>query len=170
MKRTLSAILPGILTVLIVAGTGCHRSVPKPPGLSDLVPCKVKVIQDGAPLEGADVTLVPVTPTGTVWPVGGHTNAAGIAEMRTYGTHPGVPADKYKVVVSKVEIEVAQEAPVPTANSASYQAPKETHYHLVTPALGFAPTTTLEIQVEKGTVNYSVDVGAAVRILKQQPQ
>ena len=167
MQRIFSIIFTvSIFTVFIIAGTGCGSGPPKPAGLPELFPCKIKVIQDGVPLAGADVTLVPLAVTGTVWPVGGQTDASGIAVMRTYGEHIGAPADHYKVVVSKVEVETI----VPAAMvDGEYQPAQEKLYDLVVPALGFPPTTTLQIQVVKGTVDYSVDVGGAVRTLKRQP-
>ena len=155
-----------IMTVLIAAGAGCSRSPAKPEGFPELVPCKIKVIQGGAPLVAADVTLIPFDVTGTVWPVGGRTDAAGIAVMRTYGEHVGAPVGQYRVVVSKLETETT--APASTAGD-QYRPAQERLYDLVDPALGFPPTTTLQIQIEEGIADYSVDVGNAVRILKQQP-
>lgn len=157
-----------VFCVLTVGGIGCSQEPPKPPGFPPLVPCKVLVIQDGSPLPGADIVLVPVNPTGTVWPVGGQTNAAGIAEMRTYGVHVGAPIDLYKVVVSKIEIET-KESP-PAVEGGLYRPPDQTFHDLVAPVLGSPMTTSLQIEVVKGTIDYSIDVGAAVRILKRQPQ
>jgi hypothetical protein len=43
-------------------------------------------------------------------------------------------------------------------------------HELVDSAFTSAQTTTLRIEMAKGTRDYSVTVGAAVRILKQQPR
>ena len=160
------SIFVAIFTVFVVL-VGCSKGPSKPEGMPELVPCKVKVVQDGSPLANANVVLIPVAPAGTVWPVGGQTDAAGIAEMRTYGEHVGAPVDHYKVVVSKVKVETL--VPATTSADGQYQPAQEKLYDLVAPALGFPPTSTLEIQVVKGTTDYSVDVGVAVQVLKQQP-
>jgi len=161
MKRTISVLF----TILLAVMTGCGGSS-KPPGFPKLVPCKIKVIQGGAPLAGADVVLVSAAPSGTVWSVGGQTDTTGIAVMRTHGEHIGAPVDQYKVVVSKVEVEVIRPESI---RGSMYQGAEEKIYDIVAPALGFPKTTTLQINVVKGTVDYSVDVGAAVRTLKKQP-
>jgi len=155
-----------VLAVLVVGGLGCTQSLPKPPGFPPLVPCRILVIQDDSPLPDADVILIPVNPTGTVWAVGGQTNAAGIAEMRTHGVHVGAPIDQYKVVVSKIDIVIGEAPPVVEG---LYRPPPQTFYDLVNPALGSPMTTTLQIEVVRGTTDYSIDVGAAVRAVRRQP-
>lgn len=162
------SLLTVIFVAIIVGVLGCNSGPPKPPGFPPLVPCKIQVTQGGAPLSGADVTLVPVEASGTVWPIGSQTDATGIAEMRTYGAHIGAPVGSYKVTVSKIEIETLP--PKGPVSETYYVPPAQRIYELVAPTFADAKTTTLQIEIVKGTIDYSVDVGAAVRITKQQPR
>lgn len=69
-------------------------------------PVKITITHKGQPLEGADVRLHPLDPSGRG--AQGKTDASGVASMRSFGEGgamaEGAMAGKYKVLVSKVEI------------------------------------------------------------------
>ena len=166
MQRILSIIF----AILLIVAIGCSQGPPRPAGFPVIIPCRIIVLQDGVPLAGADVVLVPVNPTGTVWAVGGQTNDSGVAVMRTHGEHVGAPIDHFNVVVTKFEREVLRPEGETTGPMGGMYIPEIANlYDLVDPVFGSASTTTLQIEVARGTPEHTVDVGAAVRILRRQP-
>ncbi len=56
-----------------------------PDGMPELYPVVVSVVQDGKPLEGASVQLIPADAINARWACGGCTNANGEAEIATLG-------------------------------------------------------------------------------------
>lgn len=145
------------LTALVCLGgvVGCGR--PKPDGMPKLVPCSVKVIQDGAPLEEATVTFH--GPDGFKWAVSGTTDANGVAKMHTHGAYPGAPEGEFKVTITKNVVETA--AIDPNA-SASVTVSGGSSYDLVDASFKTKDSTPLSIVVS-GKTSEEFDVGAAVR-------
>lgn len=165
MKRFLVSIV-GLS--LVVAALGCKPKTPD--GLPDLQKVNLTVIQDGKPLAEATVMLKSLDSTNT-WTSGGTTDANGVATLVTHGQYQGVPIGKYKVAVSKTIGEGTPPPPTPIdAESArkydEYMKSglKWEEFNVVDPQLGVVETTTLEIEVVKGTNDLSVDVGGAVKI------
>ncbi len=95
----LSRILIPVLLLTVFVGCGKEK---RPEGLPDLYPFSVKILQDGAPLEGANVTLITDDSALMRWPCGGNTDANGVAKLNTYG-FDGAPAGKFRVTVTKTE-------------------------------------------------------------------
>lgn len=143
-----------LFNVLVL--TGCFEK--RPDGMPDLVPCTISVIQQGARLADANVALYPLDES--KWTASGGSDASGNAEIHTWGTYRGVPVGKYKVTVTKVDVEKVETRP-----SGSGRGKSPNSYHLVDLKLGEKDTTPLEIEVVKGTKRYSVDAGAPVREL-----
>jgi hypothetical protein len=148
-----------ITTVLLVLSlTGCGRTN-VPPDLPKLVSCQITVQQEGKPLVDASVSLAPQD--GSKWNATGSTNERGIAEMFTHGMYRGVAEGKYKVVVSK------NESTNPPLAPTGQPQEKQKHFTLVEEIYGDPVKTPLEIDVVKGTIEYSVDSGKAIK--KQLP-
>ncbi|MDR2114847.1 MAG: hypothetical protein LBP87_00545, partial [Planctomycetaceae bacterium] len=80
------------------------------------------ITQDQTPLEGANVSLHSVTSGTQEWVSGGRTDANGVAEIRTNGRYDGVPAGKFKVLITKTETEPSKLPPRPDENDPSFPA------------------------------------------------
>jgi hypothetical protein len=91
-----------ILSVLCFVGCG-GAALPK--GLPPIYPCTITLTQDGVPLEGASVALIPEDTTLT-FTFAGATTSNGSVEMYSHGKHRGVPAGKYKLLVTKNDHEI----------------------------------------------------------------
>jgi len=156
-----------VLCLYVIALVGCRKEQ-RPDGMPPLVPCEISVTQDGNPLDGATVGLVAEKDaSGKVWLVNGHTGPNGVAVIKTYGRFTGAPINKYKVTVFKEETEKV--GPVYIDKDTGREKQETHYYHLVEPALAMADTSTLELEVVKGTKRYTVDVGKAVRVEIQMP-
>jgi hypothetical protein len=152
------------LLVALVALTGCKKES-RPEGLPDLYPCSVKVIQGGAPLEGANVTLITNDSALMRWPCGGMTNAEGVAILNTYG-FDGAPAGQFQVTIAKTISEGGAATQEEAAqNMRDGVIVKETTIDLVDPVYKNQRTTplTLEVQASKTNPVAEFDVGEEVR-------
>ena len=81
--------LLGAVACASVANVGCGGEK-RPEGFPEVAECSIKILQEGAPLEGAKVNLVAQDPALMRWGCGGVTNADGVVELRTNG-YPGAP-------------------------------------------------------------------------------
>lgn len=156
---------------LLVLTTGC--SDPRPEGLPELHPATITVMQDGAPLSGAAVTLVPQDPALTRWPAGGTTNDSGVVDLYTHSTFPGAPAGTFKVTVSKTTTEGDPKPTHPGPNAtheqlSAYDRAMKTGtfetFQVVAAEHRMPSTTQLSIEVTAGGPNeFTLDVGSAVK-------
>lgn len=161
MAQSTCRLLAFFSVFLIFALPGCSKS-DKPEGFPDLYPCEIKIVQDGAPLEGANVTLV----GGATWAVGGGTNAGGVAKIHTHGKFDGAPVGKYKVLVTK---NVTEGAPTPEQlNDPSYSGDGGSTYNTVDKKFGTQTTTPLEIEITPGSNSETFDVEKAVKDARPQ--
>ncbi|MDR0609186.1 MAG: hypothetical protein LBG58_03675 [Planctomycetaceae bacterium] len=146
--------------------SGCDRSPQKPPGLPDLIAdVQITVIQEGKPLEGASVTLVPQDVSLARWSIKGKTNANGVAKLATYGKFSGCPAGKFKVVVVKREYLPNKQQSA--AEGEIYQGEwheELTYIDYIDPSFGFSEKTTAEVEIKNGSTKHTVEVGKAVRL------
>jgi hypothetical protein len=78
--------------------------------------------------------------------------------------YEGVPAGKYKVVVSKTETIPG----VIGASDGSTQGTPDQYFHLVEPQYSDSTKTPLTLEIVKGTSRYEIDAGKAVRIQEKQ--
>jgi len=139
--------------VMVTALVGC--SEPKPDGLPKLHSLVLKFTQEGSPCVGAAVRLVPQD--GNPWVSGGTTDASGNAVFVTHGKYAGVPVGKYKITVSKDEVE-------------SDEMLRSSFYSSVDLVYTVESTTPLEIEVVAGkNVPQTFDLGKQVRVLKPGP-
>ncbi len=143
--------------------TACKKDS-RPDGLPDLYPISIKILQEGAPLEGASVTLVSGDAALMKWPTGGVTNAEGIAVMNTYGFE-GAPAGNFKVTVAKM----VEEGGAATEEEAAQAMIEGTAINskmvdLVDPTFKYDSKTpfTVDVQASKENPTPEFDVGAAV--------
>ena len=159
MITTRNLLILCVLTAIVLPVAGCGGEK-LPPGMPTPVPCEIIVMQEGKPLEGAVVRLH--SENTDQWTAVGRTDATGKAAIYTADRYKGAIPGKYKVIVSKTEMDKpsaarpSEETQGDSASLASYQ--------LVEAQFGMASSTTLEVDVVKGTPTYTVDAGKAVRI------
>lgn len=151
-----------VLPILTLSLSGCGTS--KPEGFPDLVRATITVTQEGQPLADAVITLTP-SDGGKNWAIGGTTDSTGKLALRTYGTHDGAPLGKFKVAVTKEIHEGLEEyqAAMDREDQAAANKAVVKAFSVVEATYGSASTTPLEIEIVKGTTNYQVDVGKAVK-------
>lgn len=150
------------LSLLFLAGmalccwtSGCRRQM-LPDDLPKLYSVKVSVVQEGNPLEAAQVSFIPADPT-VRWTAGGRTDAKGTVVPVTHGQYRGIAAGEYKVVVTKIWSDPSK------VEKMSGDSPINASYHLVDPKYASEKTTPLEIRIEKKDA-LSFDVGKAVKV------
>jgi hypothetical protein len=134
-----------LLTVLCFGG--CAPSLPK--GLPPIYPCTITLTQEGVPLEGTSVALIPEDTT-LNFVFAGATNSSGNVEMYSHGKHRGVPAGKYKLFITKKDREIQNE--------------KIWDVSLVDVKYTKPDTSPIEIEIAKKKNKFTFDLGKAVRI------
>ena len=154
--RNLSILL--VLTVMALPLAGCGGEQ-LPPGMPPPVPTDIIVTQEGQPLAGAVVRLVPADDDNP-WDAIGRTDATGRAVVHTMDRFRGAVPGNYKVVISRTEQEQVDPAEVVGGGEGR---PLGTH-NLVEERFLSAATTPLEITAVRGTPTHTVDAGAVVRI------
>ena len=148
------------LVVFILVLPGCGGE-PKPEGFPKLHPVSLTFIQDGEPLVGASIVLMPQSDS--KWASGGFTDAKGVAVFKTHGKFVGVPAGTYKVRIQKQETEEASTATDSTGLT-TYGTAKA--YDLVNPDYYHPDKTPFAIEVVDGKNNFEpIDLGKKARIL-----
>jgi hypothetical protein len=95
MKKIIIAFM-----LAVVSLTGCSNSN-RPSDMPTLFPCVVMITQEGSPLNGANVMLIPMPGTQDKYQASAVTDGGGKATLVTYG-FDGIPAGKYKVCIRKV--------------------------------------------------------------------
>ena len=141
--------------VIAITLMGCNKQ--RPDWLPELYPMTVIIMQDGKPLEGASVQLIP-SDSGR-FAVSGITDAAGQAALTTSGKYPGAPSGQYKVIVTKTEIEKIGPPP-----KDEYSSQQIVEYHLVETQYGGRKTTPHEIEIISGKNEAKTfDVGKKIR-------
>ncbi|MCL2117733.1 MAG: hypothetical protein FWH27_04805 [Planctomycetaceae bacterium] len=149
--------LCAVLFLAVFPGCGGKK---KPDGLPALYPCEIKVMQDGAPLAGAIVSLV-LTEGSNKWGVSGGTNDQGVAKVYTHGDFAGAPAGQYKVLITKTVIE---DAPTQEQlNNPNYAGPMGTDYDYIDLQYKSLKSTPLTIEITSGKNTKDFDVGKAIR-------
>ena len=140
MKQIIIAI---VITALSITGCGSNNS--RPSDLPQLYPCVLTVTQEGNPLSGAYVTLIPMEESNAKYQASSVTDNEGKATIITYG-FDGVPAGKYKVCVRKVVGDENRE------------------YQLVEPKYSDSKNTPHELEITgKQMPPASFDVGKSVK-------
>ena len=110
-------------------------------------------------MQGAYVELV--SPNGQKYRPSAPADVNGNAVMMTYG-HAGAPAEKYKILVSKViEDDIVYG---PDDYGGQTQVVSFNRYKLVADLYADAEKTPHEIEVTKKKTQTTIDVGEAVRV------
>ena len=138
------------LLAMAVGILGCGKS-DKPTDLPPLFPCTLTFTQEGHPLAEASFALRSTDPA-FKWGVGGRTDENGKGIVMTHGKYRGAPTGSYKVTVRKIAI-------------LEEKGEKTVEAYVVAPELKDMETTTLEIEIVKGTNEKTFDVGNAVSIV-----
>jgi hypothetical protein len=162
-------IIISISLMLILCGCS-HRPL-QPDNLPKLIPCKIIITQDNVPLEGANVSLHSVTSESQQWVSGGRTDVNGVAEIRTNGRYDGVPMGKFKVLITKTEVEPSKLPPRPSENDpnfAAWTAKSQNEvlpiYQLVDKQYADPQTTPHELEISGSKqVTVTVDAGKKIR-------
>ena len=158
-----------ILLLAVPVFSACTKQ-PRPDGFPPLHPCAITITQDGKPLEGALVRLIPDGHK-LLWTVAGTTDKNGVVKVITHPEYAGAPEGTYKVCVSKTEITPSQFPPPPdTASYEEMQAwgaltvnEKRPKYNLVKPEYDNVAKTPHSITINKGKNNATFDVGEAIK-------
>ena len=138
-------IIIALILIAAMSITGCGKNNSRPSDLPQLFPCVLTITQEGNPLDGAYVTLIPMEESNAKYQASSVTNKSGEATIVTYG-FDGVPAGKYKVCVRKVVGEEDRE------------------YQLVEPKYSDPLNTPHEIEIiGKKMPPASFDVGKTVK-------
>lgn len=137
--------------------TSCGEK--KPQGLPELHPCKIKVVQEGAPLAGVILYLKGAS---TKYPLSGTTDQEGIAEIVTMGKYSGAPEGEYTVTLEKRISDPEKIEPKVEAGVLVY--PNAKLYSLLDPKLSDEKKSPHKITVEKKSNSFDIDVGKKVKI------
>ena len=139
---------------------GCGPNDGRPADMPKLYSVKVTIMQDGKPLEEADVTLTAKTPSNYGVSTG-YTDASGVAVMRTYG-YNGVPVGQYTVSITKRTVEGGTRTTSPIDGSTSTTG--GTMYQTVDAQYTDTKQSPLSIDVTEKGATASFEVGAPVHI------
>jgi len=153
MSMRLYLVLPAVC-LLLLSGCGGQQL---PEGMPKLTPVVLTIMQDGAPLEGAVISLLPED-TASRWNAGGVTDKNGKAKMKTLAQYDGVAAGKYKVTVVKTFVEPQPDwwATGTEAQRRAYKSPppvEQVHKNFAD-----KKTTPLELEVATAPVNETLEV------------
>ena len=148
------------ISVTLLLQSGCGSNDGRPADMPRLYPVKVSIIQDGKPLEGADVTLTAKTPSNYGVSTG-LTDASGVALLRTYG-YNGVPVGQYTVAITKRTVEGATQA-TSAIDGSTYET-GGTIYQTVNVQYTDTKQSPFSIDVTEKGATESFDVGAPVRV------
>ncbi|MDR0610085.1 MAG: hypothetical protein LBG58_08250 [Planctomycetaceae bacterium] len=128
---------------------GCHFVPAVPDGFpKNLYPCKLTILQNGTPLQGARVALVHQDENQKNWGISGISDTEGVVQLYTYGKWQGAPKGKFKVTIVKHLVEGPEN--------------KEITYTLINEQFAEPETTPLELEI-KGKTTQTFDVGAAIK-------
>jgi hypothetical protein len=160
-----------LVLFLSVSLFGCAPRDNRPADIPPLFPTVITIIQDGVPLQGASVVLIP-DDGNRDWYVSGTTNTDGITEMMASSRWAGAPKGRYKVIVRKFESDPSR---LPSLPEDADHAAREAHelavsnerlnsYFVLEPVFADPVSTPLTLTVD-GQTNETFDVGKAVRII-----
>lgn len=94
-------LILSVALLCVFVGCGVQR---RPKGMPKLYPCKVRVTDGSAPVEGASVTFRPESGGDGTYTPGGTTDSNGETVLQLNGRYPGAPLGSYKVTVRKTAV------------------------------------------------------------------
>ncbi|MCF0234652.1 MAG: carboxypeptidase regulatory-like domain-containing protein [Thermoguttaceae bacterium] len=145
----------------VLAACGACKKIEKPEGVPDLHPVEIKLVQDGAPLVEASVSLYSEDPALSQFGASGVTDASGVAKIFTLARYEGVPEGSYAVVVSKNETVYADGG---TADSGEVGVDRpSTTMSVVSIDQTNKETTPHRVDVKKGKNKFELDCGSKVQ-------
>ena len=144
-------VLP-VVCLLFLPGCGGQKL---PDGMPKLTSVVLTVKQDGAPLEGAVVGLLPLDPANSRWNAGGVTDKNGQAKIRTLAQYDGAVPGKYKVTVVKTFVEPLPEG-LTEAERRNYKGPPPVES--VHKNYAQKNTTPLDLEVGSSAVSETFEV------------
>ena len=136
-----------VILLAVLCFSGCAPSLPE--GMPPIYPCSITLTQEGVPLEGASAALIPEDTTLT-FVFAGATTSDGSVEMYSHGKHRGVPAGKYKLIVTKNDHEIQNE--------------KIWDVSLVDVKYTKPDTSPLQVEIADKKNKFTFELGKAVRI------
>ena len=158
MKKNFVFIMSVFAVALL---NGCKKDN-RPEDMPPLFPCVITFVQEGTPLEGGAVNLVPADGVIAKYNAVGVTDAQGKATIKTYGFE-GAPVGKYKVTVRKLVVEDGAKVTNSDGEEITTHGPE---YQAVERKYMDAKTTPHEVEIlnSKKAVEVTFDVG---KIMKQ---
>ena len=178
MQQTRTKQIHSVLFILaffcLVSG-GCVKKQKLPDGMPAPQPTVITIIQDGKPLEGASIALLP-SDTSNSWNAGAATDSTGKAAPKTLNKYDGVVPGKYRILVTKrISDESKFTPPDPDADPEAYakymqesMGEKVASYDLIDPKFGKITDNTETIDVVTGKNEKTIDVGTAVKQQRRQ--
>ena len=161
--------LPVCFGLFTLFCTGCGQKLPA--GMPLLHPTSITITQEDTPLDNAIVQLISSDPTLSQWGPSGITDANGVAVLNTNGLYRGAPEGRYKVLVTKREMEKhphPEWANLPDGDPQYLKFREENlklkSYDYVEPKYGLLLETPLEADIAKGKNELRFDVGKKVNI------
>ncbi|MDR2172154.1 MAG: hypothetical protein LBP59_18570 [Planctomycetaceae bacterium] len=149
------------ITIIFICGCGKRSNLPA--DFPKIYPCEISVVQEGNPLTEANVFFSPIG-NADKYASGcsGVTDVNGKANILTYGKN-GVPAGKYKILISKLKDEGGVEVEDAFVGSKKIQGAKV--YSYVEAKYSDKDLTPYEIEIkeQKNTHALQCDVGLAIR-------
>ena len=161
-----------LLAFLSLYLSGCGKKQKLPDGMTDPYPTVITVIQDGKPLEGASIALIPSDASNS-WNAGAVTDATGKASIKTLNKYEGVVEGKYRIVITKRESDKSKftSPPDQQTDPQGYSKflqdsarEKLDSYDLIDPKFGKLAADIELIDIVPGKNEKTIDVGEAVRI------
>jgi hypothetical protein len=158
-----------LLACVCVLAGGCGEKLP--PGMPKPYPVTITITQEGAPLEGASISLIPADSANS-WSAVGLTDESGKAAFKTAGEYKGVVPGKYYAIVSKCEV-LEKAIAVTTGQSVemnaglgsgSTESRVISGYDLIDPKFSQFSSQAETIEVQAGKNEKTIEVGPAVRI------
>lgn len=151
---------------------GCGKKQNLPDGMPKPYPTIITVIQEGKPLEGASIALIPVEASNS-WNAGAVTDATGKAAIKTLNKYEGGVPGKYRIVITKRESDKSKFTSPPDQQTdpqgyakfiQDSMREKLDSYDLIDPKFGkISDDAELMIDVVESKNEKTIDVGKAVR-------
>lgn len=109
--HTIIKIQVVIISITLLACSGCTRSPRRPADMPKPIPCVVYVSFGGEVLQGVSVYLTPVDKQVNQWGAGGLTDAEGKAVLKTNAVFEGVVPGNYIISFRKLAEPVGMNTP-----------------------------------------------------------
>jgi len=158
-----------VYALILFFFVSCASDHDRPADLPKLIPTTITILQEGQPVVGATVNLIPED--NSKWFALGLTDEKGVCKIRTHGKFVGAPTGKYVVVVYKTVTNESEtrKLPVPEDYAASqvYYAKvseEEKTFDYVELKYKDEKTSDLRIEIGSSAISETFDVGKPVVI------